>query len=161
MSFRWSKCGIALLSATTLFLLGSRVAQPQKPASFEIAISLPAKEIHVGDAIVVDTVTSNPTDHVVYGGEGPGGYGLELLDAKGKDVGRHAMGNFKEEQADLPVLSNRRQTMRPGHTRKITFRWKPDPGYVTPGVYKVRVYRRDVGANIDIYSNTVMLTIVP
>lgn len=161
MSFQRSKSGIALVSATALFLLGGRAAQPQKPASFNIAISLPAKEIHVGDPVVVDTVTSNPSDHVVYGGEGPGGYGMELLDAKGKDIGRHAMGNFKEGQDDPPVLSNRRETIRPGDTRNITFRWKPDAGYVTPGVYKLRVYRHDVGANVEIYSNTVVLTVVP
>jgi hypothetical protein len=160
MSFHLFKSGIALIGAFALSLQAGPANPSEKRTSFEMTISLPSPQMHVGEQVVVDTVTSNSTDREVYAGQGQGGIALELLNANGVDIGRHAMGNYRENQAESPVISSGRQALRPGYRREITFRWKPDPGYLVPGVYKLRVYRRDVGAGITVYSNTVALTVL-
>jgi len=40
-------------------------------------------------------------------------------------------------------------------------RFKPVPGHVLPGVYKLKVHQRDMKSNADVYSNTVELTVIP
>jgi hypothetical protein len=161
MSIHFYNSGIALVTAFALFLQAGSATQLERPKSFEMTISLPSPQMHIGEEVVVDTVTSNPTDHILYAGQGRGGIALELLDAKGVDVGRRAMGNYREDQVESSVISTGRQSLRPGYKREITFRWKPDPGSLIPGVYKLRVYRRDVGAGITVYSNTAILTVLP
>jgi hypothetical protein len=162
MSMHLTKSGIALIGAFVLSLQTGPATPSEKPKSFEMTISLPSQQMHVGEQVVVDTVTSNPTDHEVYAGEGRrGGIALELFDASGMDIGRHVMGNYKEDQEESPVILSSRQRLRPGYRGEVTFRWKPDAGYLVPGVYKLRVYRRDLGADINVYSNTVTLTVLP
>lgn len=152
---------IALAVAFSFFLQTSPTTKPQETKSFDIAISLPSSAIHEGEEIVVDTTFSNPTDHEIHVGEGSnGGVAMELIGANGTDIGRHAMGDYQKDQEDLPVIATTRQTFRPGYKRKFTIRWKPDPGYVVPGTYRLRVYRRDLEANRDVYSNAVTLTVI-
>jgi hypothetical protein len=161
MSFYLIKGGITLICAFALSLQTGPAPQSEKPKSFEMTISMPSQQTHVGEQVVVNIVTSNSTEREVYAGQGRGGIALELLDANGVDIGRHVMGNYRENQAESPVISSGRQALRPGYKREITFRWKPDPGYLVPGIYKLRVYRRDVGAGITVYSNTMTLTVLP
>jgi hypothetical protein len=162
MSFRLFDGKAAVISVMALFLHGIPSVSQEAPKSFEMTISLPMRQMAVGQELLVDVVTSNPTSHVVDAGEGAGGIALELLDGRGVDIGRHAMGNYKPNQEDLPVISNiRQQALRPGYIRKNTLRWKPDPGYLIPGSYKLRVYRRDMGTGTEVYSNTVTLVVVP
>jgi hypothetical protein len=43
----------------------SLIAQQTPPATFQITVSLPKPTIHVGDNLVIQVITSNPTDHIV------------------------------------------------------------------------------------------------
>jgi hypothetical protein len=130
--------------------------------TFDLLVSLSSATMHVDDELVADVVLSNPTDKVVTAGQGSGGLALELVNDKGVDVGRHAMGNYREGEDENPIgLGPTQLSLRPGFKRKFAFRWKPAPGYVTPGRYKLRVYLRDIGAAAWIYSNAVVLTVVP
>jgi hypothetical protein len=161
MSIHFYNSGIALVTAFAFFLQAGSTTQLENPKSFEMTISLPSPQMHIDEEVVVTTVISNPTDHVLYAGQGRGGIAMELLDANGVDVGRRAMGNYKKDQLESPVISSGRQALRAGYKREITFRWKPDPGSLIPGVYKLRVYRRDMGAGITVYSNSATLTVIP
>jgi hypothetical protein len=107
-------------------------------------------------------ITSNPTDHIVYAGQGrKGGPEVELLNSKGEDIGVHSMGGVSKHPESGFVLGINRDAMGPGtHTRDI-WHLKPEPGYLLPGVYTLRVHRRDVGADTEVYSNAVTLTVIP
>jgi hypothetical protein len=107
-------------------------------------------------------ITSNPTDHIVYAGQGRGGGPeVELLNDKGEDIGVHAVGGVSKRPDSGVVLGPWREAIGPGtHTRDI---WplKPEPGYLAPGVYKLRIHRRDVKLGTEVYSNAVTLTVIP
>jgi len=137
-------------------------AQPSTSGTFVIKISLSAPTIHAGEGPVITMITSNPTDHIVYAGQGRGGGPeVELLNDKGEDIGVHAVGGVSKHPDSGFVLGINHDAMGPGtHTRAI---WplKPEPGYLVPGVYKLRIHRCDVKAGADVYSNTITLTVVP
>jgi len=133
----------------------------QNATTFEITVSLPSPTMHVGEDLVFETITSNRTDHVVWAGEGYGaGISVELLNEKGEDIGKHAMGGAEDEPV-VVIHSSNKVSLRPGSSQKFTVRYKPEPGYLVPGVYKLRLYRRDMSSRAEVYSNTVVLTVVP
>jgi hypothetical protein len=136
-------------------------AQQASAETFVITISLSSTTIHVGEGPVITMITSNPTDHIVYAGQGlEGGPAVELLNEKGEDIGVHAVGGMSKHPDSGFVLGINNDAMGPRtHTRAV---WplKPEPGYLAPGVYRLRVHRRDVKLGIEVYSNALTLTVV-
>jgi hypothetical protein len=130
--------------------------------TFVLTASLPAPTMRMGDDLVVVVITSNPTDHTVYAGEGlGGGLAVELLNEKGDDIGLYAMGiPGGKIQEPGGILTSSKEALRPGSKQHFTWRFKPEPGYLVPGVYKLRVHQRDVTSKADVYSNTVVLTVI-
>jgi hypothetical protein len=155
---------LKLVTMVSVLVVGTLVSiATENPTTFELTASLPAATIHVGDDLVLDVITSNPTDHVVYAGEGAGaGLAVELLNGKGDDIGLHAMGipGGKIQQPEATFMTSRR-AFRPGSKEHFTWRFKPEPGYLLPGAYKLRVYQRDMKSKLDVYSNQVVITVVP
>jgi hypothetical protein len=136
----------------------------EKVETFVLTVSLPATTIHEGDLIVMDVTTTNPTDHVVVAAEGRrGGLGIELMNEKGDDIGLAAMGISESGNHDEPagVLTSSKMILRPGSKDHFIWHFKPKTGYVVPGVYKLRVHQRDVTSRVIVYSNTVVLTVIP
>lgn len=162
MNINWLRFGRQVALASAFSLLGWSATAQTTSGTFVIKISLSAPTIHVGEGPVITMITSNPTDHIVYAGQGRGGGPeVELLNDKGEDIGVHAVGGVSKRPDSGFVLGINHDAMGPGtHTRAI---WplKPEPGYLVPGVYKLRIHRRDVKAGADVYSNTVTLTVVP
>jgi hypothetical protein len=138
----------------------SLIAQQTPPATFQIAVSLPKPTIHVGDNLVVQVITSNPTDHLVFAGTGYRvGVAVELLNQKGEDIGMHAMGGKTVEP--VVTLNSNKLAIRPGGNDDFTWQFKPEPGYLVPGSYKLRAHRRDMKGHTEVFSNTVTLTVIP
>lgn len=138
-------------------------AAQEKPETFVLTVSLPNPTMHVGDDLVLDVLTANPTDHVVYAGQGGRvGLAVELLNEQGVDIGLHAMGipggKIQESGA---YFTTYRRALKPSSKDRFTWRFKPEPGYLVPGVYKLRVYQRELKSNTDVYSNRVVLTVSP
>ena len=104
----------------------------------------------------------NPTDHRVVAGAGSrGGEIVELINDKGVDIGLHVMGNgTKQSEPDL-IGGPTSQRLEPGYHSHGIWPLHPEPGYLTPGLYKLRVHRLDVKSGAEVYSNTVTLTVVP
>jgi hypothetical protein len=140
------RCGKLMAAAAILMLWSGEVIAQQKVTTFELRASLPKPTIHIGEDLVVEVITSNPTDHIIYAGVGPaGGVDMELLNNKGEDIGQHAMGNAAgvEGRDSGVVLYSHTLSLRPGTNQDSTWRFKPEPGYLVPGVYRLRVHRRD------------------
>ncbi|MEO6804578.1 MAG: hypothetical protein ABI286_12265 [Edaphobacter sp.] len=147
-----------VLAVVMLFLGRPTVAQ--QPATFGITVSLPESTMHVGEDLLVRVITSNPTDHIVFAGAGyGGGVIVELLNEKGEDLGLHAMGGKSEPP--VATLHSNKLAIRPHNNNDFTWRFKPEPGYLVPGIYKLRVHKRDMKSHADVYSNTVTLTVIP
>jgi len=138
-------------------------AQAENPATFVLTVSPPEPTMRVGDDLVVDVITTNPTDHVIYAGEGGRvGLAVELLNEKSEDIGLHAMGIPGGKIQDTGgTFAPIKIALRPGSKDQHTWRFKPEPGYVVPGVYKLRVYQRDMTSKAEVYSNSVVLTVIP
>lgn len=152
-----------IVSLLCLFssLVWSTAAQQSSSATFEMTVSLVQPSMHAADDLIFKVVTSNPTDHIVYAGEGVGnGVGVELLNEKGEDKGRCAMGGSKHVDSGI-VLGPTRESLRPGSRETFTWHFKPDSGCLAPGTYRLRVYRRDIMQRIEVYSNAVMLAVLP
>jgi hypothetical protein len=140
----------------------SCAAEPQ-PNTFVITVSLPKPTIHVGDNLVVEAITSNPTDHVVHAGEGRGGgVGLEIWNSDGTDINAKVRGiSKKSNDQDQPfTLAPTKKLMGPGTTDKFIWNFKPEAGSLGPGVYKIRVHRYDMKLRLRVLSNTVTLTVL-
>ena len=127
----------------------------EPPATFVLTISLPTPNIHPGEELVIKEILSNPTDHVVVAKTG---LTVELLDEKGNDVGIHATGGKRE--APSVYFAPTKVALRPGSRNEFTWRFKPEPGYLTPGVYKLRIHDRDMKSQAEVYSNAVELTVI-
>jgi hypothetical protein len=159
---RWRFVTHLALAAILLSFRWMVAAQQTHPETFVITISLSAPTIHVGEGPVITMITSNPTDHVVYAGQGRGGGpDVELMNDKGEDIGVHAMGGVRTNLDSEAVMGPFSEAIGPGrHTRDI---WplKPEPGYLVPGVYKLRIHRRDAKAGTDVYSNAVTFNVIP
>jgi hypothetical protein len=159
--FRKSLKFVALAAVPLLWILTSAAAD--SPTTFTLAVSVSAPTIHAGDDLVLDVITSNTTDHVVFAAQGgQGGLALELLNEKGEDIGLLAMG-IPEGKIQEPagVLASSKQVLRPGSKEHFRWRFKPVAKYVVPGVYKLRLHQRDLASKVDVYSNTVVLTVIP
>jgi hypothetical protein len=160
-------CGKVMTTVAILILWSGEVMAQQKDATFELTASLPKSTIHLGEDLVVEVITSNPTDHIVYAvyavNGGAGSVDMELLNDKGEDSGQHAMGNaagVKVRDSGV-ILYSRTPSLRPGTKQDLTWRFKPEPGYLVPGVYRLRIHRRDARSQVELYSNTIDLTVVP
>jgi len=137
----------------------------QEKPEIVLTASLPKPTMHEGDDLLVDVITSNPTDHIVYAGSGYGaGVAIELLNDKGKNVGPHAMGRSSSDNAEeepVAVLHNSRVGLRPNSKQEFTWHFRPEVGYLVPGIYKLRAHRLDIKSHTQVYSNTVVLTVIP
>ena len=137
-------------------------AQQTQAGTFVIAISLKSPTIHVGEGPTITMITSNPTDHIVYAGQGRGGGPqVELINENGDESGIHAMGGVSQHPNSDFVLGPLKEGIGPGHHARDVWPLKPEPGYLLPGAYKTRIHRRDVNLRVDVYSNAVTLTILP
>ncbi|WP_353070123.1 hypothetical protein RBB75_07975 [Tunturibacter empetritectus] len=146
--------------ASILLILGSPTVAQQKPSTFEMTVSLPEPTMHVGEDLIVKVITSNSTDDTVSAGSGYGvGVEVELMNNKGEDIGIHAMGGKGVEP--VVTLHTNKLILKPHSKDDFTWRFKPEPGFLMPGVYRLRVHRRDLKSRMDVYSNTVVLTVVP
>jgi hypothetical protein len=160
MEFYRRGCVRVIVLASILFVLGLPTVAQQKPATFEMTASLPKPTIHVGEDLVVQVITSNPTDGNVLAGSGyGGGVSVDLLNNKGEDIGMHAMGGMGVEP--VVTLHTNKLVLRPHSKDDFTWRFKPEPGFLVPGIYKLRVHRRDGKSGTEVYSNTVELTVIP
>ena len=162
MSSRWNRRVVFIALSTAVFIYGLPSPASDSPSTFVIAVSLPKPEIHAGDDLVILEVTSNPTDHTVYIGNGPNvGYVLELLNDKGEDIGLHAMGSPSKNIDNGIILSSDRLSLAPGTNTKFRWKFKPEPGYLLPGVYKLSMHARDMQSKREVYSGTIVLTVLP
>lgn len=147
-----------------VFLLDQASIAVGQSSTFSISVSLPSPSMRIGEQIVIDTITSNLTDHDVYAGNGRGvGPGIELLDSNGKDVGLCAMGTSidKLDKEPAVVLISNRVPLEPGKVLKFTLRFRPTSNCLIPGTYQLRVHRRDMVTRTDVYSNTAVFVVVP
>jgi hypothetical protein len=140
-------------------------ATAEKTGTFVITIALPTPTIHAGDVLIIEETISNPTDHVAVAGSGIGGGSMvELLNERGEDLGQHAMGSaaIKIPDANTPVLHvSAGKVLGPGTSAKAVWHYTPDSGSLVPGTYRLRTHIRDMNSGADVYSNTVVLTVLP
>jgi hypothetical protein len=150
-----------LLVLLTIPFWGTMSASAQKDNTFVITIALPTPAIHVGDVLFIEETVSNPTDHLVSVGEGSGaGSMVELLNARGEDLGPHVMGPAPRDSGYVLNSSNMK-LLRPRGSWKVTWHYKPEAGYLVPGTYRLRTYIRDMSSHAEVYSNAVVLTVLP
>jgi len=151
-----------MLFATVLCSVCAATAQQEPPATFVIKISLPESTIHVGDGLAISVIESNPTDHAVKVGEGfNGGIEVEALSEKGEDIGPHVSGSANRKRTPQPNFGPLWLALSPGRKRSFVWPLKPDPKYLIPGTYRVRVHNRDMTTSVDVYSNLIILTVLP
>ena len=139
-------------------------AQSVPNDTFTITISLVAPTIHVGEVPVVDEITDNKTSHLVYAGWGEGGPVVELINSKGEDVSLHILGNERKDTDNY--LRPPAKRLEPGYHKQALWHIRAEQGYLTPGIYKVRIHRLafingEIESRVEVYSNTVTLTVVP
>jgi hypothetical protein len=164
MTFYFAQRPKFITLAIILLLCPLCIAATEDSKTMLLTASLPNSVMHVGDDLVVEVITSNPTDHEIYAAEGGrGGLAVELLNESGGDIGLHAMGIPGGRMHAEPggAFINSKRALRPGSKDHFTWHFKPTPGYVVPGVYKLRVHQRDITSKVDVYSNTVILTVIP
>jgi|ERR1039458_5967535 hypothetical protein len=154
-----SRALVSLLLTASFWI--AMPAAAQNPDTFVIKIALPTPTIHVGDVLAIEETLSNPTDHVVVAGSGFGvGSMVECLNAKGEDLGRQVMGSssFKDP---VRTFHTPKSPLPPGYERTLTWRYTPDAGSLVPGTYRLRTHIRDMNSGADVYSNAVVLTVLP
>jgi hypothetical protein len=146
----------AALIAVVPFMGPSAAAQQNTPSTLQIVISLPISTIHVNEDPLIRITISNPTDHIVWASDV---ISVEIVNDKGDDVAPRAMGGDKHPDSGF-VLSAKRQGIRPNS--KSSFNWPAglEPASLVPGIYKVRVHKRDETSKTEVYSNTVTLTVL-
>ena len=71
------------------------------------------------------------------------------------------MGGKKSEDTDYPVLASTLLELLPNSSEVFTWQFRPEPGYLAAGVYKLRVHCTDPFLHQEVYSNSVALTVVP
>jgi len=154
-----------IVLATILLSFGWIAIAQQTPSdTFTMTISLPAPTIHVGEIPVIDEITENKTNRLVYAGWGEGGPLVELINSKGEDVSLHVLGNERKDTDNYlrpPV-----ERLQPGYHNRGLWHIRTEQGYLVPGVYKLRIHRLaiingDIKSRVEVYSNTVTLTVVP
>jgi len=151
---------LALLAA--IVLSGSASIAAEEPGTFVLAVSLPSPTMHVGEELTIKESISNPTDHIAIVGEGQAGSTVELVNENGEDIGLYAMGIPGGKIIEPSVILNgSKWRLRPGGKYDFTLRFRPVPGYLIPGTYTLRVHRRELKSQIEIYSNKVEVTVVP
>jgi hypothetical protein len=156
--FGWN----TIFVASVLWSVCTASAQQAPSTTFVITIALPKPTIHVGDGLAISVTTSNPTDHVVKLGEGlNGGIEVEALNEKAEDVGPHISGSASANRIPRPNFGPTESAIRPGRKQSLLWPLKPDPKYLIPGTYRVRVHNRDMATGAEVYSNSVTLTVLP
>jgi hypothetical protein len=70
-NFREGRRLVALLAISLLWTMTLSAAE--NPTTFTLAVSLHASTVHVGDDLVLEVITSNPTDHKVFAAQGERG----------------------------------------------------------------------------------------
>src|SRR5579863_2171500 len=132
-------------------------SQEGAPPTFQIDISLPSATIHVGEDLAIKITITNPTDHIVHSNNV---IGLEILNEKGEDVGPYAMGADKQVESGF-VLNAKREAIRSKSDYSFTWHPKLEPGNLAPGTFKVRIHKRDAASKAEVYSNSVVLNVIP
>jgi hypothetical protein len=146
---------IVLACVVPLFV-SSAVAQQTTSGTFVITVSLPLPIIHTGEEPLIKMTVANPTSSTVHGAKE---YKVEILNESGSDIAPSAMG-LKERPAPM-VGDGSRFTLSPGIVSRITWHLPLEPGYLAPGVYKLRVCKLAIASQTDICSKAVTLTVVP
>lgn len=159
----WDKRSANAMIFAVLLVAGMAGAQPANNDTFTIAISLQESTIHVGGRTAIVTVFANPTEHTVTMGESfNGGVGVQVINEEGEDITPKILESTNPSHADRPVFAIiRASSLKKG--KKLTFEWPftANPQFMPPGKYKLRVHRRDLDHNIEVYSNEAVLTVVP
>jgi hypothetical protein len=154
---------VMMVAAVLFTVCTVAAASVDKLGTFTLTLSLPSPTMHVGDDLVFEVNTSNSTDQVLFAAQGgTGGLRVELLNEKGEDVGLYAMGT-RDGKIEEPssYFVTRKMILKPNSKHDFTWRLKPVPGYLIPGVYKFRVRQREIKSGSDVYSNEVDLTVLP
>lgn len=130
--------------------------QESTSSTFQLEISLPSPTIHVDQNPAIRIVFSNPTDHIVWTSNV---IGLEILNNKGEAIAPQAMKTDNQANSGF-VLGGKVGGWRPKSKRTFTWQPKLEPGSLAPGTYKLRVYERDAKSKVEVYSNSVKLTVL-
>jgi hypothetical protein len=158
----WHRFRIIAIGAVALWLVCANNAQQSLADSFVITISLPKSSVHVGGDLEIGLVFSNPTVHIVTMDEGQnGGMDIEALNEKGDNIGPYISGSANANRIPRSNFMLNRSTLRPGHKQTFVWDLKPDPKYLIPGTYKLRIHNRDLDKGSEVYSNSVILTVLP
>src|ERR1700753_747888 len=132
----------------TVALLCSHISSfAQVQATFAVKMLLRTRRIHVGDALVIDMTTTNMADHEVLISP----FTLEALNSRGQDLGDQVAGVGAADKGDkhASVLRSGSATrIQPQHTTQIRLTLHPTYDALPPGVYRLRLYRRDRRSHI-------------
>jgi hypothetical protein len=139
------------------FLYSQPALFAQEQATIAVKISLPTPTLHAGGALVIDMSTTNLTDHDVLISP----FEVEALNSRGQDLGDQMAGVSEAEKRDEPteVLRSAVTRIPPHRTGKIRLSLHPSYDSLTPGVYRVRLYRRDLKSKVTAYSNSVEVAV--
>jgi hypothetical protein len=152
------------LATIFLFFGWFAIAQQTPADTFTVTISLSAPTIHVGEVPVIEEITENKTNHLVYAGWGEGGPLVELINEKGEDISLHVLGNERKDTDNYlrpPV-----KRLEPGYHNRGLWHIRTEQGSLAPGIYKLRIHRLavingDIKSRVEVYSNAVTLNVVP
>jgi len=157
--------GMNILFCAFAFISGWRSnAQSSPNGIFTITITLQTPTVHVGESPTVREITENKTDHTVYAGLSEGGPIVELINSRGEDISLHVIGNERKDTDNY--LRPPAKRLEPGYHNRGLWHIRTEQAYLVPGVYKLRIHRLafingDVKSSVEVYSNTVTLTVVP
>jgi hypothetical protein len=120
--------------------------------------------MHVGEVPIIDEITDNKTNHLVYAGWGDGGAIVELINSKGEDISAHVLGNERKDTDSY--LRPAVERLEPGYHNRGMWHIRVEQGYLGPGAYKLRIHRLGFKdgyfkSRAEVYSNAVTLTVVP
>ena len=158
---------IALMTSICVFAFVSgwrSNAQSASTDTFTITITLLTPTTHVGEIPVIKEITENKTNHLVYAGLGEGGPVVELINNNGEDISSHVLGNERKDTDSY--LRPSTESLEPGYHNRGLWHMRTEKGYLASGIYKLRIHRLafingDIKSRVEIYSNTVTLTVVP
>jgi hypothetical protein len=165
VQFGRKRTALITLACVFAFISGWKcVSQSVHNDTFTITISLHALTIPAGEIPVIEEITENKTNHLVYAGWGEGGPLVELINSKGEDISLHVLGNERNDSDNYlrPVAKR----LEPGYHNRGLWPVHMEQGYLAPGVYKLRIHRLDIKdgdtkSRAEVYSNTVTFTVVP